>query len=594
MSKIFISYRRSDSISISGRLYDHLSQAFKPQNVFKDVDNIPPGSDFRKVLKDEVGRCDVLLVVIGRSWVDAQDETGKRRLEDPDDFVRLEVASGLRHDNILVIPVLVDGATMPDVSQLPQELQELPFFNAVTVRNDPDFRRDVQRLIQHIRTALQSQNRLITVLLVSGLIIILLIGYMMWSSSNRPEVPETANVGSSAPTDTLGAKAYFDQTQTAVAESVRLATLEAEIDSFALTSTATRWTTTPTSTHTPPPTRTPSANEWIDQGNRLARQNDFRGAIEAFQQAVSLEPDNDQAYELIGHNAFTIEDYELAAESFSEAFRLNPDNFAGAIGTSDAYIALGDSAKALEALDTALEQFPDNRVLRFQRGQSLVELNRGPEAIEELTFVIDTAPPLGDMLMEGALLTRGYQNVDRNYFQSAVNDFQQVADYNPDNLVAWFEIGYNQERLGNYEEAIDAFAQVLEREPNNYDALTATIIMYRHLSQYSSMAIYITSILDEDFGFTDSQLASFYFLRAEAYLLQEALALAVDDLRRAVEFDEATHEGNALKALGWTLADLGDTTNGIVYLERYIEVANENNYQIDRGAVNKLNELRNR
>lgn len=147
MPRIFISYRRSDSRKDAGRLYDRLVHAFGRHNIFKDVDNIPPGTDFRGALTEAVSSCDVLLVIIGQQWIDARDEQGNRRLDDPDDYVRIEIETGLARSRAVTIPVLVDGASVPKPEELPSTLRELSFKNAVVVRDDPDFHRDVARLV---------------------------------------------------------------------------------------------------------------------------------------------------------------------------------------------------------------------------------------------------------------------------------------------------------------------------------------------------------------------------------------------------------------------------------------------------------------
>jgi hypothetical protein len=148
--RIFISYRRADSQTIVGRIYDHLVSAFGWESVFKDVDNIPPGKDFRAVLQEAIVYADVVLVVIGPKWLTLTDDTGQRRLDAPDDFVRIEVASALQRDECRVIPLLVHAAAMPAVAQLPLELRELAFKNASVVRDDPDFRGDMERLIRNL------------------------------------------------------------------------------------------------------------------------------------------------------------------------------------------------------------------------------------------------------------------------------------------------------------------------------------------------------------------------------------------------------------------------------------------------------------
>src|SRR5688500_16574002 len=112
---IFINYRRQDAIGTAGRLYDRLAQAFGRDKLFMDVDHIPAGIDFVGYLESQVAACDVFLVVIGPNWLDAQDESGGRRIGSPDDFVSIEIAAALARQ-IRVIPVLIDGARMPKVS----------------------------------------------------------------------------------------------------------------------------------------------------------------------------------------------------------------------------------------------------------------------------------------------------------------------------------------------------------------------------------------------------------------------------------------------------------------------------------------------
>ena len=116
----FVSYRRSDSQGEAGRLFDDLVKHFGEDTVFMDVAAIEAGRDFRKAIEDGVTKCGVLLVMIGPEWLDAKDERGGRRPQDPSDFVRIETASALKRD-IPVVPVLVRGAKMPSTEQLPAE-----------------------------------------------------------------------------------------------------------------------------------------------------------------------------------------------------------------------------------------------------------------------------------------------------------------------------------------------------------------------------------------------------------------------------------------------------------------------------------------
>ncbi len=154
MSKILISYRREDSADVSGRIYDRLVREFGVGTIFKDVDSIPFGVDFRKYLDEQVAKCEVFLAIIGRDWVKKRGSKGKSRLEDPSDYVRIEVEAALRRQ-IPVIPVLVSGATISPINRLPVSLQDLSYRNGLVVRPDPDFHRDMDRLIEFLRQAIK-------------------------------------------------------------------------------------------------------------------------------------------------------------------------------------------------------------------------------------------------------------------------------------------------------------------------------------------------------------------------------------------------------------------------------------------------------
>jgi TIR domain len=151
--KIFINYRRGDDAGYSGRLFDRLQDVFAPQQLFMDVDNIAPGLDFVRVLNDRVAECDVVLAVIGRNWIDARDAAGKRRLDDPEDFVRIEIASALDQGK-RVIPVLVADAPMPRPDDLPEALRPLSRRNAVRLTHER-FRSDTQGLIKALQQSLE-------------------------------------------------------------------------------------------------------------------------------------------------------------------------------------------------------------------------------------------------------------------------------------------------------------------------------------------------------------------------------------------------------------------------------------------------------
>jgi len=153
---VFLSYRRSDSAYITGRIYDRMAETLGPGNIFRDVDDILLGRDFTEQLQQQLEVCDLMLVVIGPTWVSVRDaQTGEPRLDNPNDVVRQEVQISLRRE-IPVIPLLVRGAEMPREEDLPFRLKPLADKAATTIRPDPNFHSDVDELIVRIRQTLNS------------------------------------------------------------------------------------------------------------------------------------------------------------------------------------------------------------------------------------------------------------------------------------------------------------------------------------------------------------------------------------------------------------------------------------------------------
>jgi hypothetical protein len=146
---IAISYRREDSLPIAGRLYDRLQATFGKKNVFMDFDSIPPGMDFREQIKQTIERSNLVVAIIGPNWLGQQPDSS-RRIDNPADFVRLEITCALKR-GIPVIPVLVNDTQMPSPEKLPPEIEELAFRNAVTLDTGIDFNHHADRLIAGIR-----------------------------------------------------------------------------------------------------------------------------------------------------------------------------------------------------------------------------------------------------------------------------------------------------------------------------------------------------------------------------------------------------------------------------------------------------------
>jgi hypothetical protein len=148
MGSIFINYRRDQTAGEAMALFNQLATTIGKDSVFMDVANIALGRDFRQALHDRLASCDLMLALIGRGWVDATNASGHRRLDDPNDYVRLEISAALKR-NIPVLPVLVQGVQMPAMEMLPEEMRDFAFRNAFELshsRWDSDVHEMLKRL----------------------------------------------------------------------------------------------------------------------------------------------------------------------------------------------------------------------------------------------------------------------------------------------------------------------------------------------------------------------------------------------------------------------------------------------------------------
>lgn len=153
MKGIFISYRRQDSQSAAGRLADHLREHLPAVPIFRDVETIEPGVDFVEAISHALQSCGALLAIIGPRWATMVDAAGRRRLDDANDYARLEISTALQRNDVLVIPVLVEGATMPAADDLPDDLKPLARRNAFEL-TDKRWEFDVSSLVDALNKAL--------------------------------------------------------------------------------------------------------------------------------------------------------------------------------------------------------------------------------------------------------------------------------------------------------------------------------------------------------------------------------------------------------------------------------------------------------
>ncbi|WP_447600334.1 hypothetical protein [Nitrospira sp. Nam80] len=160
MAGIFLSYRRSDSAHVAGRMFDRLKDEFGPDMVFKDVDSIPLSVSFPDFLKAHLERVDVVLALIGEGWFECKGPNGGRRLDDPKDYVRMELETALDL-GIPTVPIMLSFVTWgqaraPHPDALPDKLKPLAYKNGQELRPDPDFHRDMDRLVRRLRPLMNS------------------------------------------------------------------------------------------------------------------------------------------------------------------------------------------------------------------------------------------------------------------------------------------------------------------------------------------------------------------------------------------------------------------------------------------------------
>ena len=153
---VFISYRRDAGAGYAGRIADALVEHFGEDKVFRDIDSLEPGLDFAEAIERAIESSEVLIAVVGKNWLTVTDAAGQKRLENPDDYVRTEIATALKR-NIRVIPLLIQGAAMPSARELPDDLAPLSRRNAFEI-HDSSWRDDIRRLVTALERAINGNR----------------------------------------------------------------------------------------------------------------------------------------------------------------------------------------------------------------------------------------------------------------------------------------------------------------------------------------------------------------------------------------------------------------------------------------------------
>ena len=195
---IAISYRRDDSLPIAGRLYDRLQATFGKPNIFMDFDSIRPGLDFRAQISDTIGRSEVVIALIGPHWA-GRETDGSRRIDDANDFVRIEIAQALKR-NIPIIPVLINNTPMPKAETLPEDMRDLVYRHALPLDTGLDFHQHADRVIAGVSglvrtsqpnddkpgassSAARTSSRRVLVVVAAALVLLAAIGWLLFSGA---------------------------------------------------------------------------------------------------------------------------------------------------------------------------------------------------------------------------------------------------------------------------------------------------------------------------------------------------------------------------------------------------------------------------
>lgn len=578
MPRIFMSYRRSDSISESGRIHDHLEREFGGDNVFKDVDDIEPGHDFRKVLDEEVAKCDVLLAIIGPDWVRAADNSGNRRLNDPNDFVRIEIESGLkREDGVLVVPVLIKNAPMPVASELPESIRDLVYRNAVIIRNDPDFSRDMQRLIDYIhrytnrkkpaQTTTDSRNRMSYglggIAIIAVILILALVASPVFAPSNGTDTPsDTSSTPTTPPMNTPSspnsdlAKQLYDQ---AIQES-GLANYPEAIDLFTQSIEA----------------DSTSAQAFLGRGLAYASgYGDMESAIADFRQATQLDPAYAEAFSYLGQYLYYNSEYEDIELTLERAIELNPSDINAHLILARYYVDLGDYDQAHDLYETLLDgAFVLDNPTRYDVLTSMgyVESAQGDidKAIESLETAIDVdnSQPLAYSDLGNIYLYEEDYETARDYLTTAI---EKNAD-DPDN---YHNRGIANLELQNYDEAKDDFDRALLISPNHVDAFIGRGRVNYEIGDYDrAIADFNQAIARADFS-----PEAIYF-RGLSYFDLDEFQQAITDFSTLLDENYFTSESYAYRGFSYNALDDTDSAEADLWSALDEGVGSELRYDV--------------
>jgi tetratricopeptide (TPR) repeat protein len=429
--QIFISYRREEASAWARLVKTGLFQHFPKSEIFMDVDTIEPGMDFVAAIEESVGSCEVLIAVIGKRWLDSSDGEGGRRIDNPEDSVRLEIATALKR-NVRVIPVLVDGASMPRSSNLPDDLKLLARRNALEVSHNR-FSADFDQLVAVLERVLEKAD------------------------AERKQREETVT-----PKATPKSEADAERNQ-------RVETV--------------------TST----PTAESESEAAIARGNTAYDKKDYDKAISEYNEAIRLNPNNARAYRERGRAYYRKKEYDKVLNDCTEAIHLD-QCYAPAYNTrGTAYYEKKDHEKAISDYTKAIRLDPNYTFAYENRGLAYYRKKEYEKAISDYTDAIRLEPNFAfayydrglayylkkdhekaisdytdairlDPNFAWAYHRRGMAYGEKNDYDKAISDYNEAILLDPRNASVYRNRGWAYKSQGKFGEAKADFAKADELE----------------------------------------------------------------------------------------------------------------------------------
>jgi Flp pilus assembly protein TadD len=397
--KIFVNYRREDSAANALAIASYLERAFGGSRVFIDVDRLRPGQDFPKELEKRLSACKVMLCLIGPGWLNARNEEGARRLDEPLDWVRLEIERAFAR-NLTVIPVLTGGASLPKAADLPESLKPLVERHAVSITTN-GFRSNIAGLTRDIRAIIGGGTPWAWIGAGAGALAlagVAVISLPQQGSTPNPLLPPSLGPGANAPSPADALKA---------AQAAEVARI-------------------------------------IATGEDSFKDHDYDRAITAYTQAIGLDPQNARVYALRSWAYSRKRDQAHELEDAEKAVALDPKLALGHSMLSGAYRNKGDLDHAMAEANKAIELDPKFARGYYNRGALYYDKKDYDRALADYNKAIDLDPKDAP-----AYNNRGRVYSARKDYDRALADYNKAIDLDPKYALAYNNRGDAYKAKGN-------------------------------------------------------------------------------------------------------------------------------------------------